>query len=313
MQTAIMLSHGCLFTWLPCLDCSPAHVWFPTKRSGSVPRARLPTRWIEGMFKQCLWPRLLGGATHHLEPGGGSSRCFSGGQDWSGWWQQIQRAEPETFPPADGGQHKPGLHFKHLRTADPPLGTLLITRYFTSFGSVRKWKSTSVRAENCCEEKNTEHQKTLLPDQCFPIPSNYSPLREKRGLPWWLSGKESAWKWSLNWEDPTCHGATKPMHNYWACALESRSQILSLRAATTEALSRTREATIMRSLQTAARECSHCSSQLGKSLLGNKDSAKPNKKINNLSFFKKERSEENIDVDISFDYLRVTNICNLKR
>ena len=30
--------------------------------------------------------------------------------------------------------------------------------------------------------------------------------------------------WSLVWEDPTCHGATKPMHhNYWACALEPTS------------------------------------------------------------------------------------------
>ena len=29
---------------------------------------------------------------------------------------------------------------------------------------------------------------------------------------------------SLVREDPTCHGATKPMrHNYWACALEPAS------------------------------------------------------------------------------------------
>ena len=29
---------------------------------------------------------------------------------------------------------------------------------------------------------------------------------------------------SLVWEDPTCHGATKPVHhNYWACALEPAS------------------------------------------------------------------------------------------
>ena len=29
---------------------------------------------------------------------------------------------------------------------------------------------------------------------------------------------------ALVWEDPTCHGATKPVrHNYWACALESAS------------------------------------------------------------------------------------------
>ena len=27
---------------------------------------------------------------------------------------------------------------------------------------------------------------------------------------------------ALVWEDPTCHGATKPVrHNYWACALEA--------------------------------------------------------------------------------------------
>ena len=32
------------------------------------------------------------------------------------------------------------------------------------------------------------------------------------------------WVWSLVWEDPTCHEATKPMHhNYWACALELMS------------------------------------------------------------------------------------------
>ena len=47
------------------------------------------------------------------------------------------------------------------------------------------------------------------------------------GLPWWLSGKESAcqgrrpWIQSLIWEDPTCCGASEPMHhNYWACAPE---------------------------------------------------------------------------------------------
>ena len=29
---------------------------------------------------------------------------------------------------------------------------------------------------------------------------------------------------ALVWEDPTCHGATKPVHhNYWACALEPMS------------------------------------------------------------------------------------------
>ena len=63
--------------------------------------------------------------------------------------------------------------------------------------------------------------------------------------------------WALVQEDPTCHGATKPMcHNYWACTLEPMScnywarmpqllkpacpractlQLLSLHTATTEA------------------------------------------------------------------------------
>ena len=29
---------------------------------------------------------------------------------------------------------------------------------------------------------------------------------------------------SLVQEDPTCHGATKPMRHYWACALEPGTQ-----------------------------------------------------------------------------------------
>ena len=38
-------------------------------------------------------------------------------------------------------------------------------------------------------------------------------------------------------EDPTCRGATKPVHhNYWACASGAREpQLLSPRATTTEA------------------------------------------------------------------------------
>ena len=39
---------------------------------------------------------------------------------------------------------------------------------------------------------------------------------------------------SLAWEDPTCRGATKPMHhNYWACALEPVSHSYWARARTT--------------------------------------------------------------------------------
>ena len=35
---------------------------------------------------------------------------------------------------------------------------------------------------------------------------------------------QGTWVQSLVWEDPTCHGATKPVrHNYGACALEPMS------------------------------------------------------------------------------------------
>ena len=44
---------------------------------------------------------------------------------------------------------------------------------------------------------------------------------------WWrirLPVQET-WKWSLIWEDPTCHRATKPVcHNYWVCGLEPESR-----------------------------------------------------------------------------------------
>ena len=46
------------------------------------------------------------------------------------------------------------------------------------------------------------------------------------GLPWWRNHlpMQDTCVWSLIWLDPTCHRATKLMHqNYWACALEPRS------------------------------------------------------------------------------------------
>ena len=49
------------------------------------------------------------------------------------------------------------------------------------------------------------------------------------GCHWWLSGEESACQCRSGFnpwhsQDPTCHGATKPVHhNYWACAPEPGS------------------------------------------------------------------------------------------
>ena len=75
---------------------------------------------------------------------------------------------------------------------------------------------------------------------------------------------QETWVRSLIWEDPTYHGATKPMsHNYWACSLCSGAwelQPLNPPATAPKACvawspcSTTREATSMRNLRTTARE-----------------------------------------------------------
>ena len=97
------------------------------------------------------------------------------------------------------------------------------------------------------------------------------------GVPWWLSGKESACPIQ---EDPTCCRTTKPAyHNYRASTLERASQLWSPEAATAEApgpespCSTAREGTTMRNPN---------SPQLEKSSHNNKDPAQP--KINKLYF-----------------------------
>ena len=81
---------------------------------------------------------------------------------------------------------------------------------------------------------------------CFKWAFKRSPLGTSLVVQWLsicLPMQETRVR-ALVQEDPTCHGATKPMyHNYWARALESPSrnywahvpQLLSPRAATTEA------------------------------------------------------------------------------
>ena len=45
--------------------------------------------------------------------------------------------------------------------------------------------------------------------------NTYGDKKVFGGLPWWLSGKESACQWvrSLIQQDPTCHTATRPLHH----------------------------------------------------------------------------------------------------
>ena len=81
---------------------------------------------------------------------------------------------------------------------------------------------------------------------------------------------QGTWVQSLVWEDPTWHGATKPMcHNYWVCALEPVSHSYwahvpqLLKPVCLGLCSTTREATAMRSLCTTTKS-SPCSPQLEK-------------------------------------------------
>ena len=64
----------------------------------------------------------------------------------------------------------------------------------------------------------------LLYDLAIPLLGIYLDKtiiqKDTGGLPWWRSGRirlpmQGTWVRALVWEDPTCHGATKPVsHNY---------------------------------------------------------------------------------------------------
>ena len=77
------------------------------------------------------------------------------------------------------------------------------------------------------------------------------------GLPWWLSGKESAYQCRRRGFDPWTGRipyASKPVrHDYWACALTA-PELQLLKSACLEPAPPTREATAKTNLQTATRE-----------------------------------------------------------
>ena len=74
---------------------------------------------------------------------------------------------------------------------------------------------------------------------------------------------QGTWVQALVREDPTCRGATKPVHHkYWACALEPASHNYWSPCAWSPC-STTRQATTMRSVCTATKS-SPCSLQLEK-------------------------------------------------
>ena len=84
-------------------------------------------------------------------------------------------------------------------------------------------------------------------------------MKECLGLPWWLSGKESACQCrrhrqvgSRIWEDPSCRRAAKPVHNGWAGVPEPRGSATEGPAPGARALQK--RSRIVRSLSTAARE-----------------------------------------------------------
>ena len=96
---------------------------------------------------------------------------------------------------------------------------------------------------------NSDHMLTL------PLPKHHQHVNSRivgrvSLVAQWLRNHlliQVTWIRALVWEDPTCHGATKPVHHkYWACALEPAChKTWSPRAY--NLCSATREATTMRS------------------------------------------------------------------
>ena len=80
--------------------------------------------------------------------------------------------------------------------------------------------------------------------------------------------------WSLVWDDPTCHGASKPVHyNCWACALEPGSHNYWSPHTLEPGLRNRRN---HRSKKPShCNESSPCLPQQEQSLSGNKDPAQP--------------------------------------
>ena len=79
---------------------------------------------------------------------------------------------------------------------------------------------------------------------------------------------QGTWVWALVWEDPTCHGAAKPMrHNYWACALEPASH--NCWARVPQLLKPARLEPVLRSKRSprTAMQSSPCSPQLQKACM----------------------------------------------
>ena len=100
---------------------------------------------------------------------------------------------------------------------------------------------------SCCASQERENASVVPTAPCIffqPLGSSFAYPRiseqsehqdnwhheqdqQHKGLPWWLSGKESACQsriQSLILEDPLSHRATKPIyHNHWACALKPGS------------------------------------------------------------------------------------------
>ena len=100
---------------------------------------------------------------------------------------------------------------------------------------------------------------------------------------------QGTWVQALVREDPTCHGATKPVrHNYWSCVLEPVSHnYWSPRAYSP--CSATREATAMRSPCTTTMKSSPRSLQVEKARMQQRRPKQPKTKRKDLNrHFSKE-------------------------
>ena len=106
-----------------------------------------------------------------------------------------------------------------------------------------------------------------------------------QGIPCWLSGKESTCQGrrqvlSLIWDDPTCHGPTKPLHHTcWAWALEPWAEITKPTWHNSWSPSPLQAVVHNKTIHCNEKpvHCTPCLPQLEKSPCSNKDPVQPKK------------------------------------
>ena len=119
-------------------------------------------------------------------------------------WPSLPRSHPQAHI-GHKVSHIPGRNSLSFLCFSSILLSMALTWHFLNIFATRYWFCTHCRQELYYVTSFKNHWGTSLEAQWLRI---CLPMQETR-------------VWALVREDPTCRGATKPVHqNYWACALE---------------------------------------------------------------------------------------------